>query len=496
MTTDTTLSDIHQLLVQLGRVRFYGSLEIKLEAGRVVLLKKTDQLGRLSRDDTSIHLREKVDQMDAESVNPAAEPNQDNTAATLHSLVALSETDAGCIEILSWKAGTLRQINGDDYEKMLPVLLRERQNNLKCKGASISDEAVQLIALVKSKEPVVKKATGKAGTKAKSKTYAEIQESVKNAPGEIVEQLIPEKSVNLFAGDSGLGKTPLLMQMGLSVASGRPFLRFAVRRGRVLYIDYENGTTGIELVLRRLGKSMGLDGIPDDFRVLQLPDSLKDVEHEIQDFRPTLVIVDSLRGLDSKAESENKNASELLKDLHQMAVAYEAAFLLIHHLRKPNRDNPPGQLAITPVMQWFEQVAGARALVNQSDVRIGCERGNDDTLVLKGHYKLVGEFGPFQIGRVLDESGDPLGYQRRVGVALLSKGDQITFGQLPDGEFTFTQAEQTYGKKGGHPTARFLKRCQDAGVLKKEGTGRNTRYRKVGQTLGEVKEETREGIDK
>jgi hypothetical protein len=35
-------SDVTQLIAQLTSQRFYGSLEIKFEAGRVVLLKKTE----------------------------------------------------------------------------------------------------------------------------------------------------------------------------------------------------------------------------------------------------------------------------------------------------------------------------------------------------------------------------------------------------------------------------------------------------------------------
>ena len=44
MTTDATQSDIPQLIEGLRQSRFYGSLEIKLEAGQVVLLKKTETI--------------------------------------------------------------------------------------------------------------------------------------------------------------------------------------------------------------------------------------------------------------------------------------------------------------------------------------------------------------------------------------------------------------------------------------------------------------------
>jgi RecA-family ATPase len=44
----------------------------------------------------------------------------------------------------------------------------------------------------------------------------------------LVDGLIRPKSINLLVGDSGLGKTPLGIQLGASVASGLPFLRCLV----------------------------------------------------------------------------------------------------------------------------------------------------------------------------------------------------------------------------------------------------------------------------
>ncbi len=40
----TAATSVTQLLDELVRSRFYGTLEIKLEAGRVVLLRKTETL--------------------------------------------------------------------------------------------------------------------------------------------------------------------------------------------------------------------------------------------------------------------------------------------------------------------------------------------------------------------------------------------------------------------------------------------------------------------
>ena len=67
-----------------------------------------------------------------------------------------------------------------------------------------------------------------------------------NALPELVENLIVRKTVNLAVGDSGLGKTPLFLQMCICIAFGLPFLEQDVQRGRVLIVDYENYTTLIK----------------------------------------------------------------------------------------------------------------------------------------------------------------------------------------------------------------------------------------------------------
>ena len=55
-------------------------------------------------------------------------------------------------------------------------------------------------------------------------------------PEYLVDGLLGTHSVNLLVGDSGLGKTPLGVTLGIAVASGRPFLGRSIQRGRVLIL--------------------------------------------------------------------------------------------------------------------------------------------------------------------------------------------------------------------------------------------------------------------
>jgi len=173
-----------------------------------------------------------------------------------------------------------------------------------------------------------------------SLTHDQLKELVKNAPGDLVAGLIPEKSVNIIIGDSGLGKTPLLVQLALCAAAGIPFLGHDARRAAVLYVDYENGSSGFDTLLDTLGAFLGLPKTPDTFRYLQQPNSPSEVSNEVRKLRagfpelPILVIVDSMRGYDSKMESKNEFAGDRITELQSFTDELNASILFIHHIKK------------------------------------------------------------------------------------------------------------------------------------------------------------------
>ncbi len=73
---------------------------------------------------------------------------------------------------------------------------------------------------------------------------------------------------NVPVGDSGLRKTPWAHQLGLCVAAGKPF-GHAVKQGRVLYFDLENGREEILGVGRSICGYLGVEGFfPAEFLVL------------------------------------------------------------------------------------------------------------------------------------------------------------------------------------------------------------------------------------
>ncbi len=290
----------------------------------------------------------------------------------------------------------------------------------------------------------------------------------------VVQDLIPESSVNLAVGDSGLGKTAWAYQLGLAVAGGVPFVGHTTKQGRVLYVDLENGRDQIIELAHRLCGHLNLAVSPDDnFSLLPLDGDWLKLAKIVEQFHPSLVIIDTLRAFNPQAEQDNEVAATFLGGLRLLARKHKTAFILIHHVKKPGEHGSPA-LEHTPVMSWFLEASGARALVNQTDVRIGFDAPKTESeisLIVKGHAKLRGEFGPTYLGRALDRDGEVTGYERVSAVGLLGEQHQIDTFKALTPECTFGQARTAYNR-ADDPTDKFLKKCINLGLLKKIAKGR------------------------
>jgi hypothetical protein len=315
---------------------------------------------------------------------------------------------------------------------------------------------------------------------------AEATEVAATVGAPIIEGLIPAGSVNLLVGDSGLGNTPLVYQLALSVAAGCPFLDFAVKPSRVLMVDYENPLEDATRMLEQQRQNLALDRYPVNFLLWPFhlaPSPVApelELEKAIRWLTPELLILDSLRAYCAKMEGDSRSAAQQINSLRQHASRYGAAVLLVHHVRKGHHRRR-AHLETTPALEWLLEAAGSRALVNQSDVRLAVAlprtaRDEQAGLVLRGHYRTRGEIGPFLLRRRRDAAGNPVGYDREaLPRPLLDDPDQeAAYHRLPQ-VFGFAGACQSYGRSRG-TTHRFLVHLMDCGLLRREEAGR---YRKV-----------------
>ncbi len=337
----------------------------------------------------------------------------------------------------------------------------------------LGDDAVSVVAGQSANETVRSLARGSA----RSNSFVnldQLEELCKEQPGEyLIEGLLPVDDVHIAVGDSGLGKTPWAYQLGLCVASGKPFLDRTVKQGRVLYFDLENGREAILGLARSICGHLGIPEFPPEFFILQDNGNAPSLAEAAETFKPSLVIVDTLRAFQPAAE-KNDEIAKFLQDGRKVARSVNCAVLLLHHVRKPGEDGAP-PLEDTPILEWLTEASGARALINQTNTRIAFDTArrvgaNDAAFVMKSFVKVKGESGPFYLERVCNDEGDPIGYRSMAGVHLLGNLIQeAAFNQLPR-QFAFKDAKRIYGRSDD-PTRKWLIKCQAANLLRQIGRG-------------------------
>ena len=168
----------------------------------------------------------------------------------------------------------------------------------------------------------------------------------------VVEELeIAPGPPTMFAGYGYSKKTLTTQAIGMAVASGRDALgRWAVRQGKVVHVDYEQGGRLTRERYQRLARGMGVEPheLVGQLEVVPLPRTYLDTPNAESVYcrhleGATLAIVDSLR---AAAPSVDENSSEARIPLDMLARVSErtgCAFIVIHHARKPQITNTGGK---------------------------------------------------------------------------------------------------------------------------------------------------------
>ena len=301
----------------------------------------------------------------------------------------------------------------------------------------------------------------------------------------LIESLIAAKSLNIIVGDSGLGKSPLLYQIGVCIAAGVDFLGRRVKQGRVLILDFENGLGQVEEIVSTVSKYLGVTAPPDDLLLWNFNDCPSNFGESgntafdlVRDTKPSLVIIDSFTSLYPDIEDKNSLATTEYKKFREVIRASGCTILGSHHLRKPSAQagNAPPSLEDGSVRAWFLQARGARALINGSDTRLGVDEPShrhsgsqhEIALVMRGFTRVSGEIPLTYISRIRDDDGEPLGYDRLTGPKLLLNVEQEKAYQTLPLSFRFKDAQLVYAK-GAQATTDFLKKCVSLGLLRKDG---------------------------
>lgn len=188
----------------------------------------------------------------------------------------------------------------------------------------------------------------------------------------LIENMWVDKSRGLIAGNPGVGKTWLALDMLISVASGQLCLgRYPVKQGPVLLVEEEASETNLSRRLHTLARARGLKNsdLSNLFlltrQFMKVPADMTELFHLISGEGIRMVVFDSLRRFHNAEENSSSEMQEVLDSFGRLNVMAETSVVLIHHLSKGSRESDKRPI--------FERMRGSGDLWAWRDCIIGVE---------------------------------------------------------------------------------------------------------------------------
>ena len=156
----------------------------------------------------------------------------------------------------------------------------------------------------------------------------------------LMENVIKEKSINILVGQQSRGKSMLVTGMikeMLKARGGQEFLGYGVRPCRILYVSTEMREDQIVDRLADVGVDGRMKNVNKNFFAYHNPmPTFLDIEREIREHDPDLIIIDILGGL-VVGEGFDINSYDALNTIVPKLKKLEKTFILIHHMNKLNK---------------------------------------------------------------------------------------------------------------------------------------------------------------
>jgi hypothetical protein len=207
-------------------------------------------------------------------------------------------------------------------------------------------------------------------------------------------------ATHMIAGYGFSGKTLALQSAMLSLAAGRPVWgAYKGQQSRVLHVDMEQGDRLTRRRYQRLGAAMGVDlaSLGDTLALAVMPQPQLSLtrEHFVR-WRDImagrdLMVVDSLRAASGGQDENSSDIRSCLDMLGELSEATQCRPVLIHHSRKPQKDDPGGRFTIRgssaiydacDAVYMFSAVKGEPISVEQAKARTQGDSIPDFALVI------------------------------------------------------------------------------------------------------------------
>ena len=165
----------------------------------------------------------------------------------------------------------------------------------------------------------------------------------------LVDGLVPKKTVTLFSGDGGTGKSLMALQLAVAAASERAWMAKPVNPGRVIFLSAEDDDDELHIRLHDILRAERLD-YPDveglTLRSLAGEDALlavetqlalmhsalfEELEQRATDEQPALIVLDTLADVYPANENDRAKVRQFIGILRGLALRQRCAVMLLGH---------------------------------------------------------------------------------------------------------------------------------------------------------------------
>jgi hypothetical protein len=165
----------------------------------------------------------------------------------------------------------------------------------------------------------------------------------------LVQGLVPNRTVTLFGGDGGTGKSLLALQLAVSVATERQWIGRDVTPGRVIFMSAEDDEDELHrrlndiliaegrcygdasgLTLRSLAGEDALLAVEGQMRLLET-ELFKELEARAEADAPALIVIDTLADVYPANENDRAKVRQFIAILRGLAIKRRCAVILLAH---------------------------------------------------------------------------------------------------------------------------------------------------------------------
>lgn len=165
----------------------------------------------------------------------------------------------------------------------------------------------------------------------------------------LVHGMIPSRTVTLFSGDGGTGKSLLAMQLAVAAVAGAGWIGKSARQGRALFISAEDDDDELHrrlddilraegrtyddvtgLTLRSLAGEDALLAIDNQLALIET-ELFKDLEKRAAHETPVLIVIDTLADVYPANENDRAKVRQFIGILRGLAIRQKCAVVLLGH---------------------------------------------------------------------------------------------------------------------------------------------------------------------